>query len=408
MKAVSTPADSRLPQPGIRRITSLRWLVTQIVLALCAASLAGGALAGSAPVQLVRTPNGGIQPQAVVDDQGVLHLIYFKGKAGAGDIFYLRQKPGEETFSRPIQVNSQPGSAIAVGTIRGAHLAVGRKGRAHVAWNGSRNAEKGTHPGAPMLYSRLNEAGTAFEPERDVMTETAFLDGGGSVAADNEGNVYVMWHAFPSGNSEGEASRAVFVARSSDDGKTFTREQPANPKPTGACGCCGMRAFADRRGNVFALYRAASEQVNRDEILLVSRNHGASFDIANAHPWNIATCPMSSAFLSDTPTGALAAWETDGQIYFAAVEAKALKVSPPVSPPGRAKRKHPVAVANGRGEVLVAWAEGTGWEKGGAVAWQLFDPSGKPTEEKGRADGVPVWGLVAAAPRADGSFTIFY
>src|SRR6266853_1454763 len=352
MKADSTPADSRLPQPGIRRITSLRWLVTQIALALGLASFGGLALAGSATVQSVRTPNGGIQPQAVVDDQGVLHLIYFKGKSGAGDIFYLRQKPGEETFSSPIQVNSQPGSAIAVGTIRG----------------------------APMLYSRLNEAGTAFEPERDVMTETAFLDGGGSVAADNEGNVYVMWHAFPPGNSEGEASRAVFVARSSDDGKTFAREQPANPKPTGACGCCGMRAFADRRGNVFALYRAASEQVNRDEILLVSRNRGASFDIANAHPWNIATCPMSSAFLSDTPAGALAAWETDGQIYFAAVEAKTLKVSPPVSPPGRAKRKHPVAVANGRGEVLVAWAEGTGWEKGGAVAWQLFDPSGKPTE----------------------------
>src|SRR5713226_5096417 len=203
MKAVSTPADSRLPQPGIRRITSFRRLVTQITLALGVASLGGCALAGSAPVQLVRTPNGGIQPQAVVDDQGILQLIYFKGKAGAGDIFYLRQKPGEETFSKPIQVNSQPGSAIAVGTIRGAHLAVGRKGRAHVAWNGSRNAEKGTHPGAPMLYSRLNEAGTAFEPERDVMSETAILDGGGSVAADNEGNVYVMWHAFPPGNSEG-------------------------------------------------------------------------------------------------------------------------------------------------------------------------------------------------------------
>jgi len=57
---------------------------------------------------------------------------------------------------------------------------------------------------------------------------------------------------------------------------------------------------------------------------------------------------------------------------------------------------------------LLVWAEGTGWEKGGAVAWQLFDPSGKPTAEKGRADGVPVWGLVAAVPRADGSFTIFY
>src|SRR6266568_600896 len=210
MKADSNSSNSLVPH---RRLTSLRRFAAPIVLALCAASLGGRAQAGSAPVQLVRTPNGGIQPQAVVDDQGILHLIYFKGKAGAGDIFYLRQKPGEEAFSRPIQVNSQPGSAIAVGTIRGAHLAVGRKGRAHVAWNGSRDAGKGTHRGAPMLYSRLNDAGTAFEPERDVMTETAFLDGGGSVAADNEGNAYVMWHAFPSELPGGKACHITYTSR---------------------------------------------------------------------------------------------------------------------------------------------------------------------------------------------------
>src|SRR5258708_36957086 len=131
LKADLTAADSRLAQPGIRRITSLRWLVTQIALALGVASFGGLALAVSAPVQLARTPNGGIQPQAVVDDQGVLHLIYFKGKSGAGDIFYLRQKPGEETFSSPIQVNSQPASASALGTLPFAPLALGPTSRSH-------------------------------------------------------------------------------------------------------------------------------------------------------------------------------------------------------------------------------------------------------------------------------------
>jgi hypothetical protein len=38
-------------------------------------------------------------------------------------------------------VNSQPESAIAAGTIRGAQLAIGKAGRVHVAWNGSQNAE---------------------------------------------------------------------------------------------------------------------------------------------------------------------------------------------------------------------------------------------------------------------------
>src|SRR4051812_2189642 len=86
----------------------------------------------AANVSVVRTPNGGIQPQVAVDTSGTVHLIYYKGKDGAGDIFYARQKPSETEFSRPIQVNNRAGSAMAIGTIRGAQLAVGKNGRVHV------------------------------------------------------------------------------------------------------------------------------------------------------------------------------------------------------------------------------------------------------------------------------------
>ena len=46
--------------------------------------------------------------------------------------------------------------------------------------------------------------------------------------------------------------------------------------------------------------------------------------------------------------------------------------------------------------------------KGGSLAWQIFDPSGNPTAEKGRVPGVPVWGLVSAIAKPDGSFVIIY
>ena len=357
-------------------------------------------------VALMRTPNGGIQPQALMDAKGTVHLIYFKGKPKAGDISYVRQPPGAKKFSEPIPINRQSGSAIAIGTIRGAHLALGRNGRVHVAWNASKSSD--THEGAPMLYTRLNEAGTAFEPERDLMTCTGILDGGGSVAADDQGNVYVMWHGAKPGNTNGEAGRAMFVARSTDDGKTFAPETPALSIPTGACACCGVRAFADGAGNVFALYRAATEIVNRDEILLVSRNHGADFEIASRHPWKLQACPMSSASLAESKSGVLAAWETAGQVYFSRVAPGTLKVSPPISPPGNASRKHPVIVGNDRGEVLLVWTEGTGWQRGGSLAWQLFDADGQRTNEKGRVDGVPTWSFASALPKSDGSFVIFY
>ena len=368
--------------------------------------------AESGRVKLVRTPGGGIQPQAAVDGKGVVHLIYYKGDAAGGDIFYEQQRPGQETFSKPIQVNSQQRSAIAAGTIRGAQLAIGKNGRVHVVWDGmGKGAIPATIKGkeaTPLLYTRLNDSGIAFEPERNLITYAAGLDGGSSVAADRQGNVYVAWHASHPGNTNGEAGRAVFVARSSDEGRTFGREMPAISKPTGACACCGMRAFADHSGAVYLLFRGASEKVNRDEILLISPRPGAEFQIAHAHPWKITSCPMSSATLTEGKEGVLAAWETAGQVYYASIEPKTMKVSKPIAPPGSATRKHPVAVGNGKGETLFTWTEGTGWAKGGSVAWQLFDSAGNVLSESGRADGVPVWSLPTAYAKTDGSFVIVY
>src|SRR5262249_5593595 len=156
------------------------------------------------------------------------------------------------------------------GNIRGAHLALGKNGRVHVAWNGSHKAlPKAPGGGTPMLYSRLNEKGTAFEPQRNLIQSAPGLDGGGSVAADRAGSVYVCWHA-PEPSKKGEANRRVWVAVSTDEGKTFAAERAASTEPTGACGCCGMRAFADSKGTLYALYRGAKDVEQRDMYLLSS------------------------------------------------------------------------------------------------------------------------------------------
>ena len=91
----------------------------------------------AAGIRFVRVPQGGIQPQAVIDSRGFMHLVYFSGDPKQGDVFYVHSSDNGATFSTPLRVNSQPGSAIALGTIRGAQIAVGRNGRVHVAWNGS-------------------------------------------------------------------------------------------------------------------------------------------------------------------------------------------------------------------------------------------------------------------------------
>ena len=363
-------------------------------------------------VSVLRVPNGGIQPQVAVGPGGILHLLYLAGEPKAGDIFYVKSADYGSTWSKPLRVNSTPGSAIALGTIRGGQIALGRNGRIHVAWDGSSvvqskgplNPEAGQR-GSPMLYSRLNDGGTAFEPERNVMTQTFGLDGGGTVAADATGNVYVAWHGKTAGAAAGEAGRQVWLAASRDDGATFAPEKAAWREPTGACGCCGMAMFGDSKGIVRALYRSATENIHRDIFLLTSLDHGRSFDGRKLHTWDINACPMSSMAFAEGAGMVTGAWETGGQVYF---ETLSQPNGLPLSAPGEGKgRKHPRIAIAPNGEMLMVWTEGTGWQRGGSLAWQGFGRNGKPVGDIRVQPGVPVWGFAAVAAKPNG-FVILY
>lgn len=412
-------------------------LPAAIVPVLCGLLAAAGAVARAADgpppaVESMRVPDGGVQPQAAVAADGTVHLIYLKGEpASAADVYYTRLDKGQTDWAKPIRVNRQPGAAIAAGTVRGAHLALGRGGWAHVAWMGSAKAEpKGPKDAAPMLYARLAPGAAAFEPERNVIADHYGLDGGGSVAADDAGNVYVAWHApaTKKGKDAKEDDRAVWVASSADDGKTFAPEWRLVDQPTGACGCCGMRLLA-AGGHLYALYRSATEVVHRDIYLVdaVSRIAGgdnpaavgpkAKVSAEEVGPWEIGKCVMSTASLRAGPPGAgggqpvvVAAWERQEQIEWAKVGPAAAGPVRPVVVPGKGdNRKHPSVAVDAGGRVLVAWTEGTGWNKGGSVAWQVFGPDGKPIAgTAGRAAGLPAWGLPAAVVRADGRFVVIY
>src|SRR6476620_9822279 len=114
------------------RLAPLTTLLAMVGLVLLHAAGAPPA----ASVNVVRLPPGGVQPQIAVDSTGVRHVLYFQGDPAHGDLFYSRLDSADR-LTPPIRVNSEPGSAIATGTMRGGHLAIGRDGRVHVAWHGS-------------------------------------------------------------------------------------------------------------------------------------------------------------------------------------------------------------------------------------------------------------------------------
>jgi hypothetical protein len=358
--------------------------------------------------QIIRLPEAGTAPQAATDDRGHIYLIYFKGDPAGGDIFYVHSDDGGQTLTKPIRVNSQAGSAMVIGTVRVPQLAVGKGGRVHVAWMGSKTAEpKAVRETTPMLYTRLNDAGDAFEPQRNLITRHPGLDGGGSVAADTEGNVYVAWHA--PDNGHGEADRCIWVIRSEDNGRTFSSETAINPPATGVCGCCGMKIAAGTGGRVYVLYRSATKVVNRDMYLLASSDHAKTFALLNVDPWQSGACVMSTSAIQVSDMESIAAWETKGHIRFTLLDAQKQMGEPRSTPARSNQQKHPAVAVNAAGQFVVAWAEGTGWNKGGEVAWQVFEKDGTPvTASAGRSTGLPVWSMPAVFARMDGTFGIAY
>jgi len=101
------------------------------------------------------------------------------------------------------------------------------------------------------------------------------------------------------------------------------------------------------------------------------------------------------------------AWETEGQVLFADIA----NLEAPMSPPGDAefRRKNPAVAVNYRGDTLLAWGDGPGWQSGGTLHWRLFDGEGRPRGDEGTGtEPIPAASVPTAVARADGSFVLVY
>ena len=355
-------------------------------------------------VTLIHLPDGCIQPQAAVAGDGTVHVVYYRGSANAANIYYARLSPGTATLSAPMRVNSTPDSAGAIGTVRAAQIAVGRGGRVHIVWNGLGPNGPNGYPSAYQAYARSGPAGGSFEAQRNLTTWAKGLDGGGTVAADQRGNVFVLWHS--NAGAPEEKNGGVFVAHSNDDGATFATETRADTAGSGACGCCGMRAITEPDGALQVLYRSARNNSGRDTIELDSTDGGRTFTSRVLDPWQLNACPMSTFGLATSTSGTVAAWETAEHVFAARI-ARDGAVTGKWSPPGEGQ-KHPSVALGPDGTILLAWTEGTGWQRGGSLAWCIVGRDSAPGAGGRLQSAIGTWSLPTAVARPDGSFVIIY
>ncbi len=380
----------------MHRVISARpgWLTLAASLTLT--TLTTTACLGPDPeVTVLRAPDGGKLPQVAVDDTGTLHLIYYTGSMTSGDLFHVSRAPDANGWSAPQRVNSLSHAVTGVGPIDGGQLAIDQTGRLHVAW---------FHNDPIRFYYTRSDGAGGFEAQQVLsITDEAGVESGPTVTTDRAGNVYVFWHA---GAGE-DAQRRVYLAVSRNSGALFELPRAVNPEAAGACACCGLRAVTDEAGAVYVSYRGAGDNIHRGMRLLTTADQGRTFGDQFIQAWDVGACPVATTTLSSGPDGTKVAWETEGQVSFADIA----RLDTPVSTPGTAafRRKNPAVAVNDRGDTLLAWGDGPGWQSGGSLHWQLFDAGGRVRGGEGAgAEPIPASSVPTVTARPDGSFVVVF
>ncbi len=371
-------------------------------LAILVAAHATGQAAADERVAVTRLPEGAVQPKAVIDASGNLHLAYLRGEASASDVYYSHRQAGETELSDPIRVNSLEKSGLATGSVRGPDIAVDSDGTVHIAWIGSQQAEPRPEDGSlPILYAKLPEGDMEFTEQRNVVSWATGVDGGASIAVDKSGKLAIVWHAGP--NHAEESARSIYAAYSQDKGESWGREERLVREELGACSCCDLAAAFAANGQLQFLYRAAKGSQHRDVYLGTASESPAR----QLQAWELNSCPMSTFALYPLPNEeAIAAWDREGELFAMRITADGKSFWQPTGDGNN--RRHPAIAVSNEGVVLVAWTEGTAWARGGDLCWQLFDKSGEPLSEVNRRDDLPVWGTPTAVFDSEQGFQIYY
>jgi hypothetical protein len=354
----------------------------------------------SAEVRTIRAPNSGQVPDVAVDAQGTLHMTYGVGQGG--NAFHVQSGDGGKTFTKPVQLNRRA-DTVTTGMERGPRIALGKDGVIHVVWHGYYKR------GGGMWYTRSADGGKSFEPERRLEDPPYGLDNA-ALAADADGNVFVLWTGgFPgtTKDPESEISAPIILVRSTDNGKTFSKNEllkSDHPASSHACGCCRLEARIGGDANLYVAFRGGYKGM-RDPWLLVGKKSENNFKCLRVHEdkWQTG-CPMQGMPLRVDARGrVLFSWMSRDRAYWTiSDDNKKFRDPIPAPEPGKGAQAFPMAVQNAQGKVLLVWAQN------GEVRWAVYAADGKLTAQRGTAGKQVEQNKPTAFVGGDGHFYVVW
>jgi hypothetical protein len=325
----------------------------------------------TATVQVIRISTNSLVPDAIVDKQGTLHMVYGLDHHA----YYIRSTNNGATFTSPVWVNSSGMVETKMGE-RGPKLAVGSDGVIHVVWQDEWAPGVRTY----VRHSRSLDGGKTFAP----LTKVSSMSGvdGVTMTADGAGNVVAFWHVMDNPPPDVPQATWLFTARSTNNGAAFVPSERVKISNLAgvACSMCMTRARISVDGNVYLAFRSAVGSI-RDFYLLKGAPSVNQFTAirVNHDNWNIDYCPMAGPELCFDPYGsALCAFMTSNRTYWAVADAPAASFRLHVpTPANEADEIYPTVVANRRGEALFLWQVGPMSTRGTAIVkWARYSLDG--------------------------------
>ena len=320
------------------------------------------------------TPDQGLQPRLSVDDNGNVHLLYFKKRINRpasreGNLYYRSYDHETGQFSLPVKVSS---SAFSLQTfsIARASMAISEDGRVHAFWYYPRTSE--------MIYSRSNPERTMFETQRSMVSVfQEGIDAGGDIASIGS-SVALVWGA---GKLTEEHQRTMFARFSDDYGKTFGDEVMVSNPDLGACACCSLAADYAGSSDLVIGYRSAIDGVGRHMQVLTLENisqgiTGAFYgEMSELQEWEASFCPLSTNDIGRTGEQRWLVFETQNRIMRMELMSQnpAYAVGAPFS---ETRQKNPALAINQIGEQLIVWGEAISHSRGGRLNLKLLNKDG--------------------------------
>jgi hypothetical protein len=269
----------------------------------------------------------GQMPHMIRDKNNTIHIAY-----GSGDsILYISSKDGK-TFTTPSLVAVLP--KLMASAMRGPQIASAVNGPVITACTSQGNiyCYKKDFSGKWTNTKMINDANESVKEALMALSADGL-------------NVYAIWLGVKSPKGQN-----IYGSKSTDGGKTWTRNILVYASPDGTvCECC-KPSVAIKGNKVYVMFRNFIDG-NRDLYLIESADEGKTFGKANKlgnGSWKLNGCPMDGGGLVIDKNGnPETVWRREGKIYSAS--------------PGKPEKE----IGEGRGcsigtinnQIIYAWSE---------------------------------------------------